>query len=428
MATLTYSATTSGTTLPKLWKKLQGPLLRGFNAKCEEWGWIRDLEQFKVNHSAREVTAPIDIERQGGGASIVEGSYEANPFTVAPQEVTLTWINENYRFTRSLLAKYLDKYAGEAQIEDQMKYQGMKLIEALCNRVGRQFYSTSDALRCKTSTNASSATQTLTLIDGHGESDIDNAAYLTGLFEVDDRIALHTAGTLIDTTNSFGRITAKDASLGTLSVTMVASCDVDANDSIVFSNGLGNTLIADTDYNKWPVGLLDAANSTSVHSLSGSTYPLWTAYTNTTGGRFGLAYLRAGQYAIQNNGGGKADTMILSNGVLTDMTLQQQAAQIFDDPLNMEFDGATKVKGVQIRTSRKVPPNRLWLMDSRKTMFRWTLMPMPNADGEFPEGEEYTNVDKLQDLSAEVFSLDFSYAFVWKNRSCLAHYEGLTEA
>jgi hypothetical protein len=428
MAVNTYTATTSGTTLAKLWKKLQGPLLRGFNAKCEEYSWIKELEQFKVNHSAREVTSPIDISRQGGGASIVEGSYEANPFTVAPQEVTLTWINENYRFTRSLLAKYLDKYSSEAQIEQQMKYQGKKLIEALANRIGKQFYGLSSGLISKTSTNADSATQTLTLIDGFGEADIDDPAYLTSLYEVGDRIALHASGTLIDTTDSFGAITAKDAANGTLSVTMVGSADVDANDSIVFANGLGNTLIADTDYNKWPVGLLDAANTDSVHGLAGTTYPLWAPYTNTTGGRFSLAYLKAGQYAIQNNGGGKVDTMIVNQGVLTDMTLQQQAALQFTDALNMEFDGGTKVKGTQIRHSRKTPPNRLWLMDSRKAMFRWNLMPMPSEDGSFPEDAEYTNVDKLQDLSAEVFSLDFSYAFVWKNRSALAHFEGLTAA
>ena len=120
--------------------------------------------------------------------------------------------------------------------------------------------------------------------------------------------------------------------------------------------------------------------------------------------------------------------MIVNQGVYTDMTLQQQAALQYTDALNMEFDGGTKVKGVQIRHSRKTPPNRLWLMDSRKAMFRWTLMPMPSEDGSFPEGAEYTNTDKLQDISAEVFSLDFSYAYVWKNRSALAHFEGLTSA
>ena len=77
MAAASYSTTTSGTTLPKLWKKIQGKLIHGFNVKCEEWNLIQDLKEFDVQFSAREVTAPIDISEHGGGASIVEGGYEA---------------------------------------------------------------------------------------------------------------------------------------------------------------------------------------------------------------------------------------------------------------------------------------------------------------------------------------------------------------
>jgi hypothetical protein len=204
--------------------------------------------------------------------------------------------------------------------------------------------------------------------------------------------------------------------------------DSDANDFVVMANSLGNTVIGDTDYNKWPIGLLDGALTTSVHGLSGSTFPLWIGHSNTTGGRYSLSHLRAAQYAIQNNGGGKANLLIASNGVLTDMTLQQQAVLRYEDAMNMEFDGATKVKGARIFTSRKAPPSRVFVLDSKKAVKRWTLMPMPSETGGYPEDAFNANEDKLQDVSAKVFSLDFSYGLAWQNRSCISVSSGLTEA
>lgn len=426
MATLSYSPTTSGSDLSTVWKKMQGPLLRGFNAKCEEWSWLRDLTDANFNFSAREVTSPIDITPETAGASIPEGGSESNPITTAPQEVTLTWVNLNKRFSRSLLASYLDRRASSSQVEEQMKYQGRKLMEGLVNYVGRQFYGFSTGYVCQTSTNATaSSAQAYTLEDGYGLSDIDNAAFLAGHFQVNDRVALIRSAALV--TNAIGYITAKSASTPSITVTWLGSVDADADDYVVYANSVENTTIAGTDYNRWMVGLLDGATSTSVHSLSGSTYPLWTAYQDTSGGRFDLAKLRAGQYAIQNNGGGKANRLIVSNGVLTDMTLQTQASLKFDDALNMEFDGGIKLKGTQINTSRKVPPKRAFLLDDKKAVFKWALNPMPSEDS-FPEDAFFTNVDKLQDKNAEVFSLDQNIAMVWKNRSCLAYYSALTEA
>jgi hypothetical protein len=430
MAVATYgvslSTGTVGTQLTGLWRYISADLIRGFNAKCEEWNLIQDLEEFDTNFSARTVAAPIDITRQGGGASIAEGGSEADPRTAPPQEIVFTWINENHRFSKSLLSGYLDRRASSSQIEKQMKYQGMKLMEGLCNRVGNQFYGYSTGYVCQTSTNATSASQTLTLINAYGETDLDNAAFLASKFTIGDRIAIIRSGALV--TNGIGVITAVTAATPSIAVTMNGSTDVDANDYIVMANSLGNTVIGDTDYNKWVVGLLDGATTTSVHGLSGSTFPLWIGHNSTTGGRYSLSHLRAGQYAIQNNGGGKANLLIASNGVLTDMTLQQQAVLRYEDAMNMEFDGATKVKGARIFTSRKAPNSRVFLLDSKKAVKRWTLMPMPSQDGGYPEGAFNANEDKLQDVSAKVFSLDFSYALAWQNRSCISVSSGLTEA
>ena len=290
MADLTYTPTTSGSDLSKVWKKIQGPLVVGFNATCEEYGWLKALRNAKIVHSVREVTFPVDITPEVSVASIAEGGKEARPITTAPQEATLTWINYNARFTRSLLAKYLDARAGAAEVEDQMKYQGRKLMEALVNTVGRDFYGLSTAVMCKTSTNATQSSGTYTLIDAYGQAGLDTAAFLAGLFQINDRVALVRSAALV--TNGIGTVTAKSAANGTIDITWLGSVDSDANDEIVFANSIENTTLAGTAYNRGLVGLIDGITSTSVHSLSGSTYPKWIGASNSAGGRFDLGGLQ----------------------------------------------------------------------------------------------------------------------------------------
>lgn len=427
MATLTYSPTTAGTDLVKLWKKIQGPLAVGFNSKCEEWGWMRDLEDYTVNHSAREVIFPVDITPETAGAAIPEGGKQANPITTAPQEATLTFTQLNKRFTVTHLAQYLDKYAPSSQIEKQMKYEGKKLLEGLCNYAGRQFYGFSTGIIFENATDATATSGTAyTIRDGYDVDAIDTAAFLAGFVQIGDRVGLLDAGSLVS--NGIGTITAKSASTPSITVTWIGSVDADVGDDFVFANSVENTTIAGTDYNRWLVGLLDGTTSTSVHSLSGSTYPLWTSYQDTSGGRFDLAKLRAGQYAIQNNGGGKLNRLIVANGVLTDMTIQEKSAVRWSDAMSMEFDGAVKVKGTQINTSRKVPPGYAFGLDDRKAVKRWNLTPMVNQDGSIDEDGPYSYMDHIPDTSADVFSLDQVLALAWQNRSCAAVWSALIEA
>lgn len=427
MATLTYSATTSGTDLAKIWHTITGPLIRGFNAYCEEWQWLKDLQDAKIDFSARLVRFPVDITPETAGASIPEGGKEANPLTTAPQEAEVTWVNLNKRFTRSLLAKYLASRAASSQVEEQMKYQGKKLLEGLANYAGRQFYGLSTGIWAENATVATATSGTAyTLRDAYDQDLIDTAAFIAGFVQINDRVALIDAGALV--TNAIGTVTAKSATTPSITVTWIGSVTSAAGNDVVFANSVENTTIAGTDYNRWMVGLIDGCTSTSVHGLSGTTYPLWTAYQDATGGRFDLAKLRTGQYAIQNNGGGKLNLLIVSNGVMTDMTVQEKAAIRWSDAMNMNFDGAVKVPGVQIRTSRKVPPKYAFGLDTTKAVKRWNLLPQASQDAGFPEGAPYTNVDRLQDTSAEVFSLDQSIAMMWQNRSCAALWTELTEA
>jgi len=426
---MAYGITTAGTTLAKVYRKVQGNVLKGFQAKCEEWALAKRLKEFDLDMSAREVTTPIDIIQQGSGAFIPEGGYEANPKTAAPQELSFTWANYNDRFSFTLTSEYLDRKFRQAQLVRQAKYQTKKLIEGLTNRVGTSFYGVSTGVLAKTSTNATQASGTYALKDAYGQSGLDDTAFLASLFKVDDYVALIRTGALV--ANAIGIITAVHATNG-LTITWAGSVDSDDGDEIVLANSAGHLIttgtIAHTDYNKAPSGLLDFLTATTVHGLSGSTYPLWMpALADTAGGRLTGTRIKKGQHQITNLGGGKMNLLIQTQGVERDVYQSTSNAVQFNDPLNMEILGNVKTKSIEQFSSRKVPTGFGIGMD-KGTLHRWTMVPMPGEDAESLDGIENANEDKLQDQNAKVMSFDFPYAFVTTNRGNMAYWSALTEA
>lgn len=423
MAVATLAYTTAGTTLNKNYRKIQGKMMKVFQSDCEEWDLIDDIPEQDITISAREMTVPIDVKLQGGTASIAEAGYEAMPWTVALNEITLTWVNLNQRWTTSLTAKYLDKKAAEGMVFRQLKYQAMKAMEGLSNRVGQMFYGFSTGLVCKSSTNATAQTQSLTLIDAYGDSALDTGAYLSSFFVVGDQIALHRSGTIV--TNAVGEITANDGA-GIITVVFAGSVDADANDAIVFANGAINSAsssLADgSDYNRWPVGLKDAAESVSVHSLANTTEANWdAALVNTDGGSYSFLKERKARQALHNKGKAKAELCIWSNGVENDVIVNERGAVMFSDALNMTFDGSIKTKGLTRFTSRKVPNGHVFLLD-RDAIGKFSLVPRP-SEGAPP----WSDGDKAEDRNALKFSIDFPFAFVVRKRRGIVEYRGLTE-
>jgi hypothetical protein len=393
-----------------------------FQSKTEEWQLVDEIDELDIDLSAREMTIPIDVNPGYGVAMIPEAGREANPTTPNLEEVSISWNNLNKRFTASLTAKYLDKKAAEGQVIRQFRYQCMKSMEAISTRVGQQFYGFSTGVVCKTSTNATATTQTLTLIDAYGDSGLDDTAYLSSFFEVGDCIALVRSAALV--ANAIGEITSK-AVAGEIVVVFIGSVDVDANDEIVFANNpasSGNTLSANTDYNKWPVGLKDAAESASVHGLSNTTVANWdAALVNSSGGRYSVIKDRKGRQALANKGDGKPDIRIMSNGVQNDIVDSQLAALRFSSAQNMEFDGSFKTKGTKDFTSRKVPNGHVFQLD-KDAIAKFSLLPKPTEGG-----QTWADGDKAEDFNALKFSIDFPYGYAVKSRRKIVEWRGLTE-
>jgi len=428
MSVATYSPETGGSSLSALGRKVQAGVYKGAQYGVEEFGWFGELPKFNVALSQREITFEADIVEGTGANFITEGGKETRPSSPAPQTATVTFLLLNKRWTISQTTKMISGSQGmRAYVEEQFKWQGRKALEAIRKRFGDAWYGFSTGTLCKLADVASGPTYTLK--DMYGVSGLGSTSHnrrCVDLFTAAssggnrDYIAdLDPGG---PTLNSIQVVTAKDRTLNTITVDSAFTSD-DIDDLIVFANSLENTTMAGgTERNLNPPGLLDMATSVSLHGISGGNFERWNAsLANTAGGRFTGIKLMKARDAVTNYGGGKADLVIWAQGVKNDVVAQLQAGLRFSDAYAMEMEGAPKAKGVEFKTSRRVPDGYVFVMDSKNSMHKIILTPDVDIPG-INEG------DKLQDDSGFVYSADFIVSLACTNRSNIAYYSGLDQS
>jgi hypothetical protein len=410
--------------LQKGYRKKATKLYPAFKAMVEEFSWLDDISDEDITVSGRENLIPLDIKRGYGAHMVSDGGYEARTVTPAMNEGSFTFSELNSRFYISRRAKALDQRSKEAQIIAQIKYQSKKSMEALARRVGLNFYGHSTALVCETTTNATATTQTLTLNDGFGDSTIDDTTYLSSLFEVGDRVAgLDASNSNALLSNALGEVTAK-ISAGIIEVTFDGSVDVDAADYLTFANGVTDTTITASDYNKWQPGLLEITTASTLHSLATSSEANWAAALNdTNGGRFGRVKLKKARQEIYNDGGGKLTDVVWSNGVENDVEAGEAAGRIYDSS-SFDLDQSVKAKGVTFRTSQLVPPGHVFAFD-RSGWGKKLLTDKPAEDGQLDFGS--AELFKAEDRSGFKGGFTFMWAQVCRSRAKFVRYASLTE-
>ena len=420
MATATYSVT-ANSSVNKIWRKVQGDLQTALQFECEEWDLLDDLRGFEIDWSAREITVPLDINEGYGVATIPEGGYEGRPSSPNAEEITLTWQQFNKRFTASWIARAIDQNSRDAMIERQIVFQGRHAVRDLQRHFSDYFYGFSTGYLARLVDNESQATtlDDVALDDAYGVAGIDDDAYIAAMFKAGDYVALVRSGALVS--SAIGVVDEVDAANGEIDVTWNGSADPAADDYVVKANSLENTTITGTDYNRGLVGVLDAMTSASVHSLSNSSVPNWdVAYSDTTSGRFTGLKLHRAKQEIMNEGGGKGNLVIWSQGVERDVLDQMQAAVRFDSPFELEIDGSVKSRGVKFFTSRRVPPGYVFVMD-KSSFRRMSLLPKPGQPA-------WGDGDKLENQNGFVFSLDWPVALVHLNRKNYAYFSSQQES
>lgn len=427
MAQATTTVSTSATDLSKIWRKVQGDLYEGFQFLSEEYAQMDRVPKYSIDVSAREITVPVDLNEEIGVADIGEGGDEARASSVNVEEVTLSYILMNARFTASVTARILDQFHRAAEFKKQIVYQGMKKMQALARHWSDYFYGYGTAILALTDTDLTAGPDTLTLKNGLNDSTIGGAdatsgAYIAKLFKVNEYVAVLDAGALV--TGAIGKITAVVSQANpTIAVTWNGSPSITTNGlQIVLANSVENTTIDGTSYNRGLIGLLDGSKSASVHSLSNATVPNWdVAGSDATGGRLSPVRLKKAFDTIRNDGPWPADRIIMSQGVSRDLFALQSAALRFNDPFALELDGDIKSQGKQIFVTKRVPPGYCWVM-SKKALNRLDVQPKPDTPTEWSGGQ------KMENKSGYIFVIDLVTQLVWRVRKSVYYFSGLQES
>lgn len=428
MSDISYAVTTSSS-VDEIWRKIAGKLYDGINFTAEEASWMEEATDARLAPSTREVLVPVNLTLGGGVASIAEGAKEAIPGTPAANEISLALCQFNKRFTISELVRIIDEAGGGAnatQIESQFKFSARHALVAMTNTLADYWYGKSTAVLALTNTNLNATSQVITLTAGYGETWITDPAYLARKFQasptagIGDRVAFYDGGTRI--ANAVGTVYARSTSGGTITVVFDGSAPGLSTDSlaIVKANSVDNTT---DDYNRGLVGLLDALLSTSVHGLTTSTENWNVAYSDTTGSRMNGMRLRHGLDEIENLGPGKADRVLLSQGVRRDLIAQYQSQVRFSDSSAMPIDGDLKDKGVKYLSTKRTPPGFACAWDSSGFQ---RFFGKPALEGQL-NGLSYSDLKKMEDKSGYLASANYVGNLVVKARRGFAYWTGLTE-
>ncbi len=420
MATLSWGPTTSATNLDKVWRIVQLQLAKAFNFVVEEWDILESrVPRMRINLSARQIILPLDINEDYGVASIPEGGWEALPASPNVVDSEFTWITLHKRFSLTRTARHLDRGGNsEAQVMKQIRYQGMKAVQAIHRRIGDYFWGYSSATMFKVT---SISTNTVTVKDLYGEAGLGASAYnahLKRIVKAGDRLAIiNPTGPALRGTGVVASVHATNATFDFTS----APGGTAANDLIKFANSVEDADLVQTDHNRGLTGMLDALKSASVQNVSNSTVPNWdVGYADTAAGRFGTVELRRGKQGIMNRGGGDANLVFMSQGVSNDLVAGLRGGLRFSNAFALEVDGEPTAKGMKIMSTQRVPPGHVVMLDKANSVKKINLL-----DGLQTPG--WQEAEKIPNRAGFVFPIDWPCQMVYTSRANMAYFTNKTE-
>lgn len=427
MSLQTKSSATQ-TQASKIWRKAQGKAVDGINYTVDELRFIQGMKSAKLAPSLREVSRPVNVTKAGGVASVSEAGAKARPGSPIAQEITASLVHLQKQFAIADLVLMIAKMGGsDAMLVNQFKWELRMAVNSMSEGIGDYVYAPSSGILALTDSNLSAATDTLTLYDTYNQTFLDNATFAVNRFVAGASTAgpdyVHVLNAGSQVSNAFGYVSAKSTSNGTIDVTWAGSAPSTSTNGlqIVKANSLEST---DNDYNKAFVGILEALTATSLHGLSGDTYPGWSiGYSDTTGGRLDGTRLEAALDAIEDESPFKANKVLWSKGVKRDVKAQYKAAVEFNDAYAIPIDGDVKHRGIEFISTKRVPPGMAIIFaDQAWEKFFWK----PTVD----EQDSMSESDLLpaEDYNFQIGRIDLIGNLVYNSRKALGYFRSLDES
>ena len=424
MATGYSSSATAVTTLADLQEKTNTDVKTGIKLVTEEAKWFRAYPKEQITVSGNENRVPLILSQPTAPAMIDDGGFESVMQTPAPTSGTFMPVQMNRRFGYTGLAQALSNRSRAAMIEEQTAYQASMAIYAFGRAIGLQTYGTTvGTVAVVKTTQGASATQVIPMKNAFGSATLCpgtgtvQLAYLSSLFRVGDHVALIRSAAIVE----FGAVTA--ASAGNLSVTFTASCTPTAEDLIVFASADGDSTIAGTDYDNWPIGFTDALLTDSVLGVTTTAYPAWAAgSTASATQRLSFQVKEKMINDCFNASGATINRFILPQGVRRDAIAAERGGRRYDSA-DVDLEGDLKAgSGQKFFTSQLAIPGTLigWYDQAFRKV---ELSDLPEDGG----GKGIFKLDKVQGKSAIAASYDYFYAKVPSSRAAMGYAANLTE-
>ncbi len=428
MATAQSNSLTTVANLADLSKKTNTDVMVGIKVNCEEYDQFDDVPDEDIVWSGNEMRLILDLSHEVGTAMIPDFGYEGVLGSVTPNTGTLTPVQMNKRYAFSTLAKQYDKAGRAGFVKRQLAQQANKAIQAIAETIGLQTYGFSTGTVFKVQTTGSSGTThtSVAIKDAFGSTLIAGGTtaqdeYQTGLLRPGEGIAFIRSGSITE----FATIDASPGAAGTagtIDFTSNASFTPTADDIIVKANAVTGATLSETDQNRWPVGLLDALTSSSVHGLATSTNAEWAAgHAGTAGGRMDWARHEKMANNLKNLGGAKLNRVVYSQGVRRDIIAGEAGAKRYESgqfDWNNDFDK----KGVKFFTSRLVPPG-FYIGMNNEAYRKKAMSDKPAMNG----GPDIFSLDKIEGRGGFAASFDFVYLRAVNSRRAMGYESGLTE-
>lgn len=409
--------------LSSLYKKTNTAIKTAIKVQTDEYDWFDDIPDEEIEVSANEMRIVVDVLNDTNAPMIPEGGYEGVLTSVAPVNGTLTPVQMNKRY--SITTLYQEGWKKSGQIKNQVVWQATKAVESMAEKIGLQTYGFSTGTMALVHTTGVAATShaDLRMKDAFGTTQLSGGtaaeqAYFKQIFRPGMLVALIRAGAIVEFGTYVG-VGASGSNYG--SFTWNASCTPTANDIIIQAGTVIDSTLAGTDQNRWPVGLLDAILSTSVHGISGSTYPNWSSYVDSSGGAFTFTKLERMQNEIGNRTSMQGNVVIMSQGVRRSVIETQLAMRRYAGAV-VDLDGDLKKSGVKLRTSRLAPPGMVFCY--AKEAYRQKMLTEKPA---YAGGPGMFSLDKVENKGAVAASINLVYFRSIGARGAMALATGCTE-
>jgi len=420
------------TTINNIWRPVHGELVRALALLTPEWEDLQRLQNF-TQKSLRSINWPVELVHGGGIAYTEDGGSTARATSNEPPEATDTWKHMVGRFEVGFDALDAENGSGgfsSAQIEPQVRYQAGDKLRSFRRTVASSFYGHNTGILFLATGTASnpSGSQTALVVDSlYGEAGVTFDLIRDYMTKDKDFVVVHEGETAAE--RGEGLLVAIDESNNeiTLDSDTAFNAAVADGDAVVLKNQVLAGAASDLD--RAINGMLDLTRATTLHGISETNFPDWSAGVDVTG--YGQALAGKDLFKWMKDVEQRSDRPVqfayTTVGVVTEgggAQLDQRRYDATTDTMRLGFQNVV-TQGVELEP-RPYVPNGFLFLGSEGSLKK--LSPDEEPQNVVDQGEKAGSFQQYQDRLGFFKDQVFRAQLTAVSRLGLGVVDGITEA